>query len=326
MVSDALRRNVRPVGSNRTRFTVSDEATAVILTFWVRAFFGMLSLCGPTWIVPPLGPMTRVTESYASGAQWRNPMPATCGPTREASDSSPGLFWTSGVGSAQLNAAQVAPASNPRMELRIIIAFVPLIRTLIGTPIYTPLRTLLRLSTGLSSRFGTAPGFHRTQAAHRAHPARRADRRSAFEAADPGDARLGYPADHRRGGSCQHLGGIHRRIRQVSHRVVAHPERALHQGEPPGVAHAEHRVPHPLGQANHAGASGCGRDHSHLYRAERAHGVRHPGATRHNAAGLGVRRSGAQLEHPARDPRALPDHQSAQLPGAASQRRPAEQP
>src|SRR5213596_1404861 len=52
MVSVAARWNTRPSGWNRTRFTLSDGAVAVMVTGVVRAPAGLDSACGPIVVTP----------------------------------------------------------------------------------------------------------------------------------------------------------------------------------------------------------------------------------------------------------------------------------
>src|SRR6266545_7183354 len=106
MVSDAGSWNVRPAGSKWTRLTVSDGATAVMVTGASSAPAGTDSVCGPTCRVPPSGPIVWVTESAGSGEHGTTPVND---PSR-----SPRLAWgtgarertPSGEGSAQLRAAR----------------------------------------------------------------------------------------------------------------------------------------------------------------------------------------------------------------------------
>src|SRR5947207_13103841 len=99
MVSAAERANCKPSGRNLTRRTFPDGVTAVMLTDDDKAPAGTASTCGPTWRIPPAGPMVWVTESYGNGEQLRSPVPWRSVPTRSAWGVAVGLVGARGPGS-----------------------------------------------------------------------------------------------------------------------------------------------------------------------------------------------------------------------------------
>src|SRR5947208_16454736 len=99
--------NLRPSGRKRTRFTDCDGATAVMLTGLVSAIESTSRTWLPATRIPPAGPITWVTESYAAtGHESSCPPPTFCAasiggvvtPTREAP--------------LQLESAALAPADR----------------------------------------------------------------------------------------------------------------------------------------------------------------------------------------------------------------------
>src|SRR2546430_3723696 len=98
--------NFRPSGRKRTRFTDCDGATAVMLTGLLSASESTTRTWPPATRNPPAGPITWVTESYASGVHAiRRPPPTLCA-------ASIGGSIPTGDGSLQLDAAALAPASS----------------------------------------------------------------------------------------------------------------------------------------------------------------------------------------------------------------------
>src|SRR5213078_2769499 len=98
--------NFRPSGRKRTRFTDCDGATAVMLTGLLSASESTTRTWPPATRNPPAGPITWVTESYASGVHAIRWLPPTfCA-------ASIGGSIPTGDGSLQLDAAALAPASS----------------------------------------------------------------------------------------------------------------------------------------------------------------------------------------------------------------------
>src|SRR5437763_16320417 len=96
--------NFRPSGRKRTRFTDCDGATAVMLTGLLSASESTTRTWPPATRNPPAGPITWVTESYASGEHAiRGPPPTDC-----AARTGGGI--PAGDGSLQPDAAAPAPA------------------------------------------------------------------------------------------------------------------------------------------------------------------------------------------------------------------------
>src|SRR5712691_5431182 len=92
--------NLRPSGRKRTRFTDCDGATAVMLTRLVSASESTTRTWPPTTRIPPAGPITWVTESYAAtGHESKWPPPTFC------AASIGGVVTPTGDGSLQLEAA-----------------------------------------------------------------------------------------------------------------------------------------------------------------------------------------------------------------------------
>src|SRR6266699_1782866 len=123
----------RPSGWKRTSASVSEGATAVMLTFSLSAPRGITNQLRRTSSTPPSGPIVWVTDSYASGRQERressfSPPPEVSAVSALSLPSSPpgcraGLDASRlGVrgstptadGSLQLVAAAVAPSNRPR--------------------------------------------------------------------------------------------------------------------------------------------------------------------------------------------------------------------
>src|SRR5438477_4172288 len=97
--------NFRPSGRKRTRFTDCDGATAVMLTGLLSASESTTRTWPPATRNPPAGPITWVTESYASGVHAIRWLPPTfCA-------ASIGGLIPRGDGSLQFDAA-LAPASS----------------------------------------------------------------------------------------------------------------------------------------------------------------------------------------------------------------------
>src|SRR5881409_3170117 len=65
---------VSPSGWRLTRFTVSDGATAVMVTAESSAWGGTISRFGPTSRKPPSGPIVAVLEASGSGEHRSNPV------------------------------------------------------------------------------------------------------------------------------------------------------------------------------------------------------------------------------------------------------------
>src|SRR2546429_8591864 len=84
MVSVAARWNTRPSGWNRTRFTLSDGAVAVMVTGVFSAPAGIDSACGPILITPPAGPTVCVAVAVGIGVQPSRPVACRSEPIRLA--------------------------------------------------------------------------------------------------------------------------------------------------------------------------------------------------------------------------------------------------
>src|ERR1051326_8099574 len=115
IVSDAGGENWSPSGWNCTVLTVSDGAIAVIVTGSWRAPGGTVSEWGPTWSVPPSGPMVSVVVAEGRGEHLSNaPSTPEAGghPSRFAAGG--GALFSSGVLSPHPARAAVATRSTVR--------------------------------------------------------------------------------------------------------------------------------------------------------------------------------------------------------------------
>src|SRR5947199_8023705 len=80
----ADRLNTRPSGWNRTRFTLSEGAVAVMVTGASSAPAGIASACGPILITPPADPTVCVAVVVGIGVHLSNPVACRSEPIRLA--------------------------------------------------------------------------------------------------------------------------------------------------------------------------------------------------------------------------------------------------